>query len=175
MYLSEQVLRQYILLPETSRCIFLLFRKRVHPMNKLKTISKFENIRILLSHILCCMSIKDYCVLYRRNICHVICIDDIFLCRSRYDASYNRFGFCVIVLSLLLRIQVTSRNTAINQFYDTGITSEISFARFCCIIFLTASISWVSFSAHIAFTIAVSDIISDNGTTPISSKSLPVS
>src|ERR687893_1237147 len=98
-----------------------------------------------------------------------------FFAEVAYDKSYNRCGFYVIVLSLLLRIQVTSRNTAINQFYDTGITSEISFARFCCIIFLTASISWVFFSAHIAFTIAVSEIISDNGTTPISSKSLPVS
>ncbi len=60
-------------------------------------------------------------------------------------------------------------------YYDMGMMDEISFARFSCIIFLAPSISSLFANAHIALTVAVSEIISDRGITPISSKSLPVS
>src|SRR5687768_14803606 len=59
--------------------------------------------------------------------------------------------------------------------YSTGMAFEISFARLFCICFFTFSMSFAPARAHIALTVAVSEIMSESGTTPMSRRSRPVS
>lgn len=122
----------------------------------------------------------NYYVLFHENICPVICADDMVFLQKSIIHLTTATGLSHLLrffAALLFGILCNScfAEYPIYIYYDSGMMAEISFARFSCIIFLAASPSLLFASAHIALTVAVSEIISDRGITPISSKSLPVS
>lgn len=133
----------------------------------------------MMLYVLLCNFRGNYYVPFNENICSLICTDDIVFLHKSVLHLTKATGLIFIALRLCCSAYngiVALLNTLyLYIYYDIGMMGEISFARVSCIIFLAASTSSLFASAHIALTVAVSDIISDSGITPISSKSLPVS
>ena len=129
----------------------------------------------------CCKSRGNYYLPSCENVCPVKCtMISTFLLNLLCISLTTTYGLLLVYPTFGALMFCTQSNNCFVDviyyiYYNIGMMSEISFARFSCIIFLAASTSSLFASAHIALTVAVSEIISDRDITPISSKSLPVS
>jgi hypothetical protein len=127
---------------------------------------------------ICCNSGGNYYLQSYKNVCPVNCTDESFFLRNLLSISQQCPVSHLLPYPCCFAVRHTMEQWLVHMiylYYDIGMMSEISFARFSCIIFLAVFTSSLFASAHIALTVAVSEIISDRGITPISSKSLPVS